>query len=148
MHGRGWFRLVASAVIVILAGIAHAQSVDPRSSVTDSAAAAYRAAISRLTSPEFEHRKAQRLTLQRRGYAAVLHRTLARDAWGAVIALLKTRAQLDFHLPANTLVTTVYIDQPETALRGPASLALPAPRKYIQFPLIEDRRFPVDPWHK
>ena len=148
MHGRGWFLTIASALIVVFAGIAHAQSVDPRSSVTDSAAAAYRAAISRLTSPEFEHRKAQRLALQRRGYAAMLHRTLARDAWGAVITLLRMRAQLDFHLPANTLVATVPIDQPETVARGPASLSAPTPTKYIQIPLIEDRRFPMDPWHK
>jgi hypothetical protein len=127
---------------------ARAQDPDRRSSVTDSAAAAYNAAIARLTSPEFEQRKARRLELQRRGYASVLHRSLARDAWGAVLSLLKMEAQLDFHLPSNTLVTTVYLDQPPALPRGPASLSAPPPTKYMQFPLIEDRRFPLDPWHK
>ncbi len=148
MQGRGWCRAIATVLIMILADIARAQDADPRFSVTDSAAAAYRTAIARLTSPEFEQRKARRLTLQRRGYAAMLHNTLARDAWGAVFALLKMGAQLDFHLPANTLVTTVYIEQPATVARGPASLAAPPPTKYVQFPLIEDRRFPRDPWNK
>lgn len=148
MRASGWFRMIAPVLIVVLAGIAHAQSQDPRASVTDSAAAAYRMAIARLTSPAFEQRKAQRLALQRRGYAAMLHRSLAHDAWGAVLALLTMRAQLDFHLPTNTLVTTIAIDQPESVARGPASLTAPAPAKYIQIPLIEDRRFPPDPWHK
>jgi hypothetical protein len=134
--------MVAATIVV------HAQNADPRGSVTDSAAAAYRAAVARLTSPEFEQRKARRLQLQRRGYAAMLHSTVARDPWGAVLALLKMKAQLDYHLPSNTLLTTVYLEQPATRSRGPASLSAPPAMKYVQFPLVEDRRFPKDPWHK
>ncbi|MBK7256442.1 MAG: hypothetical protein IPI01_01165 [Ignavibacteriae bacterium] len=148
MRHAAWIRALALVLMMSFTIIARAQSPDPRSSVTDSAAAAYTAAISRLTSPEFEQRKARRLELQRRGYASVLHQTLARDTWGAVLALLKMEAQLDYHLPSNTLVTTVYLDQPAVLPRGPASLSAPPPTKYMQFPLIEDRRFPRDPWHK
>lgn len=148
MRGSVWFRAIAAALILTAAGLLHAEENDPRSTVTDSAAAAYRAAIARLTSPAFEQRKARRLELQRRGYAAMLHHTVARDAWGAVFALFKMEAQLDLHLPSNTLVATVFMDQPAPPSRGPASLTPPAPARYVQYPLVEDRRFPLDPWHK
>lgn len=148
MRYAGGNRTATLGLIMVFATIACAQAPDPRAAVTDSAAAAYNAAIARLTSPEFEQRKARRLALQRRGYSSVLHHALARDAWGAVLALFKMEAQLDYHLPSNTLVTTVYLDQPAVLPRGPASLSAPPPTKYVQFPLIEDRRFPPDPWRK
>lgn len=140
--------LLLTALMTMVLNAAPAEDPDPRFGVTDSAAAAFRAAVGQLTSPAFEQRKARRLELQRRGYASILHRAVARDPWGAVLALLKMEAQLDYHLPSNTLVTTVAMDPPPSPSRGPASLAPPATTRYIQFPLIEDRRFPRDPWLK
>jgi hypothetical protein len=133
--------LLASTLVV------RAQMWDPRTSVTDSAAAAFRAAIGQLTSPEFEQRKARRLELQRRGYADILHRSVARDVWGALLALLKLKAQLDFHLPSNTLMINVCA-QRLPSRRDPAGVFMSPYERYEQYPLIEDRRFPKDPWRK
>jgi hypothetical protein len=126
---------------------AHAQSPPPDPGVTDSAAAAYSAAMARLSSPELEYRKTERLKLQRRGYAAILHRSLAKDGLGAILAVLKMQAQLDFHLPVNTLVTTIYV-QSTGVRKDPSALYEPPPSAPVQIPLFEDRRFPRDPWHK
>lgn len=115
--------------------------------VTDSAAAAFRAATRRLTSPEFELRKATRLEFQQRGYASILHEVLRRNALGAFLAMIKSKAQLDLHLPSNTLVVTVPINAPP---RGdPRFEIFSAPSTPpLQFPLVEDRRFPENPWKK
>ena len=142
--------IVAFVVVSLLlctAKSSRAQDPDPAFHATDSAAAAFRAAMSRLSSPEFEKRKARRLELQRRGFASILHRTLARDAWGAVLALLKMDAQLDYHLPSNTLMTTVLVQRLPSRKDASGVYVKPYER-YEQYPLIEDRRFPKDPWHK
>jgi CHAD domain-containing protein len=141
-------RIIAAAGLLAAAAMcAHAQGPVRDFTVTDSAAAAYRAALSRLSSPELEHRKAARLVLQRRGYAAILHRSLARDVWGSILAVLKMEGQLDFHLPVNTLVTTIYV-QPPGPRKAPSALYEPPSSAPVQIPLLEDRRFPRDPWHK
>jgi hypothetical protein len=143
------FRIpLLAALLGLAAGFAPAQEPPPGFGVTDSAAGAFRTAVAGLTSPEFEQRKARRLELQRRGYASILHRSCARDVWGAILALLKTKAQLDYHLPSNTLMATVWMQPPPEVRRGPGSLAPPAAPRYQQYPLIEDRWFPKDPWRK
>lgn len=139
----------SAALALLLASTltVRAQTWDPRTSVTDSAAAAFRAALGHLTSPEFEQRKTRRLELQRRGYADVLHRSVARDVWGAMLSFMKMKAQLDFHLPSNTLVINV-CTQRLPARRDAAGVYISPYERYEQYPLIEDRRFPKDPWRK
>ena len=114
---------------------------------SDSAAAAFRAALRRLTSDEFEQRNARRLEFQRRGYAAILHELLRRNAPGAFLAMVRTKAQLDIHLPQNTLMVTVPVVGPP---RGDPRFEIfaPSPTAPMAFPLIEDRRFPENPWRK
>jgi hypothetical protein len=141
-------RIIAAAGLLAAAAMfAHAQGPARDFNVTDSAAAAYRAALARLSSPELEHRKAARLALQRKGYAAILHHSLQRDVWGALLSVLKMQAQLDFHLPVNTLVTTIYVQSPGVR-KDPSPLYQPPSSAPVQVPLLEDRRFPRDPWHK
>jgi len=114
---------------------------------TDSDAAAFRAAMRRMSSPEFERRKVRRLELQRRGYAAILHELLRRRGLGAFLAMVRTKAQLDIHLPQNTLVVTVPVLGPPP---GDPRLQIFAPPSSppMGIPLIEDRRFPENPWRK
>ncbi|HSQ75728.1 MAG TPA: hypothetical protein VLT13_09245 [Bacteroidota bacterium] len=114
---------------------------------SDSDAAAFNAAMRRLTSDEFEQRKARRLELQRRGYAAILHDLLRRNGPGAFLAMVRTKAQLDIHLPQNTLMVTVPVLGPPP---GDPRLQIFAPPSTppMAFPLIEDRRFPENPWRK
>lgn len=114
---------------------------------SDSAAAAFRTALRRLTSDEFEQRNARRLEFQRRGYAAILHELLRRNAAGAFLAMVRTKAQLDIHLPQNTLVVTVPVAGPPPG--DPRfEIFAPPPTAPMAFPLIEDRRFPENPWRK
>jgi hypothetical protein len=144
---RGVRIIAAAGSLAAAVMFAHAQSLPPDLGVTDSAAAAYRAAMARLSSPELEHRNAERLKLQRTGYAAILHRSLANDGLGAILAVLKMQAQLDFHLPVNLLYATVYVQKPG-AQREPSALYNPPPSAPVQIPLLEDRTFPKNPWHK
>ncbi len=114
---------------------------------SDSAAAAFHAALRRLTSDEFEQRNARRLDFQRRGYAAILHELLRRNAAGAFLAMVRTKAQLDIHLPQNTLMVTVPVLGPPPG--DPRfEIFAPPPTAPMAFPLIEDRRFPENPWRK
>ena len=114
---------------------------------SDSAAAAFRAAVRRLTSREFEQRNLRRRELQRRGYAAILHELLRRNGLGAFLTMVKTKAQLDLHLPQNTLTVTLPVHGPRS---GDPRLQIFSPpvRPPMAFPLVEDRRFPEDPWKK
>lgn len=82
--------------------------------------------LDELATPEFRSRKAERRTLQRAGYTAVLHDLLALDAAGALLSFIRTRLQLEYSLPHNT----IYFRD----VNG-ASWALP-----------EDWTFPADPW--
>lgn len=143
-------RLLTGLLLALLLGApgrTQEGGADPRASLTDSAAAAFRAAAARLTSPEFEARKARRLELQRAGYAAMLHRTLAADGIGAVLALFRTKAQLDYSLPSNTLFARIPVESapPSPAMPG---LYAPATSPDLRIPLLEDRRFPRNPWSK
>ncbi len=113
---------------------------------SESAAVAYRDALQRMTSRELESRKKERLTLQRRGYAAILHDVLRRDGLGALMAMAKTKAHLDIHLPQNTLILTVPVEAPRRVSKFQIFSAPPSPP--LQIPLHEDRTFPADPWHK
>jgi len=114
---------------------------------SDSAAAAFHAAVRRLTSVEFEQRKARRLEFQRRGYATILHELLRQNGPGAFLAMVRTKAQLDIYLPQNTLMVTVPVLGPPS---GDPRLEIFAPPSTppMSFPLIEDRRFPENPWRK
>jgi hypothetical protein len=111
----------------------------------DPSVSAFHRAMSRLTTPEFEQRKRNRRTLQQHGYALMLQDVIQHDGLSALFSYLRMRAQLDFHLPQNTLMVFVPVVQPP-----PPGLHLPpvtgAPSSPMGFPLVEDRTFPHDPW--
>ena len=98
-----------------------------------------------LTSPEFEQRKRNRRLLQQRGYALILQEVIRHDGLSALFAYLRMRAQLDFHLPQNTLMVFVpIVYHPPSGPHMPPVTGAPSPP--MGFPLLEDRSFPPDPW--
>ncbi len=118
----------------------HAVREDAGSSVP-----AFRRAIARLSSPEFEQRKRNRRLLQQRGYALMLQDVIRHDGLSALFSYLRMRAQLDFHLPQNTLMVFFPVVQPPAP--GPhVPPVTGAPSPPMGFPLVEDRAFPPDPW--
>jgi hypothetical protein len=115
----------------------------------DSAAASLRRSYAGLSSPELVHRTALRREVQQRGYVSVFHDLLAGDGIGALISFLRLNAQLDFHLPHNTLVVYARVKQPELQTwekRLPGTTGAPGPP--VAIPLYEDLSFPIDPWSK
>ncbi len=105
----------------------------------------FREAVRRLSTPELEKRKQNRREYQQRHYAEVLYELAQMDAPGALLASLRSQAQLELQLPNNTLYVTIPIVQPppsKTTLPGFSAL----PSAHMQIPLLEDRRFPADPW--
>ncbi len=113
----------------------------------DSLQERFRSTVSALTSPELEARRARRRSLQREGYAEVLHQLLAGDAAGALFSWIRTSLQLEYSIPRRPLA--VYIPLPATQRDTslPARM-MPAGPSYIMIPLHEDRSFPADPWAK
>ena len=113
----------------------------------DSLAHAFRAGAAKLTNPELTRRREIRREFQRRGYASILSATLERDGLGGLISWARTKIQLDFHLPHNTL----YIFIPVTA-PPPRDSLLPGfttfGSRLVSLPLNEDFAFPEDPWEK
>jgi hypothetical protein len=92
-----------------------------------------------------EARKAVRRECQRQHYAEVLYEVTRMDAVGALLAAVRSQAQMEIELPHNTLYTTVPVLQaPKGATRLPGTTGKPSGP--IQIPLYEDRRFPADPW--
>lgn len=112
---------------------------------TGSSVSAFRRAMARLSSPEFEQRKRNRRLLQQRGYALLLQDVIRHDGLGALFSYLRMKAQLDFHLPQNTLM--VFVPIVYTPPPGPHMPPVTgAPSSPMGFPLVEDRTFPPDPW--
>jgi hypothetical protein len=112
---------------------------------TDSGVSAIRRAMAGLTSPEFEQRKRNRRLLQQRGYVLMLQEVIRHDGLSALFSYLRMRAQLDFHLPQNTLMVFVPIlYTPPPGPHMPPVTGAPSPP--MGFPLVEDRSFPTDPW--
>ncbi len=70
-----------------------------RDSRQDSLAAAVRAAIAGMTTPELEERKARRRMLQQHGYASVLSQTLRSDGLWSLIMYTRLSLQLEYSLP-------------------------------------------------
>ena len=75
---------------------------------------------------EFRARKTVRRKFQRAGYANTLHDVLAFDAVGALLSFIRTRLQIEYSLPHNTIW-----------FRTDAGVLMPLP---------EDWTFPADPW--
>ncbi len=119
-------------------------SVDS-SIASDSAATAFRKALGQLTSPALEQRKSARRALQQTGYATVLYEVVQRDAPGALIMAVRSKARLDYALPSNTLYVTVPITG-SGRQSGPLSVLTPPSSPPLRIPLVEDFIFPVDPW--
>jgi len=113
----------------------------------DSNVAAFHRAIAGLTTPEFEQRKRTRRLLQQHAYVLMLQDMVRRDGLSALISYLKMRAQLDFHLPQNTLMLFVPVVQPPQPGRHLPPVT-GAPSSPMGFPLVEDRSFPPDPWKR
>ena len=123
------------------------QGVTPADSAADTAAdpRSFQEAVKRLSTPELEKRKQKRREYQQRHYAEVLYELVLMDAPGALLASLRSQAQLELQLPNSALYVTIPIVQPppsQTTL--PGFYAPPSP--HMQIPLLEDRRFPADPW--
>jgi hypothetical protein len=115
----------------------------------DSAAATLRRELAGLTSPELERRRAYRRIIQQRGYAFVLHSILAGDGFGALLEFARLNAQLEFHVPRNTLFVYARVHQPEiTGWRQTLPGTSGAPSAPIAIPLVDDTSFPKDPWSK
>jgi hypothetical protein len=113
----------------------------------DSLAQAVRSAMARMTTPELERRKAQRLLLQREGYASVLAQTLRSDGLQALITYTRVSLQLEYSLPRNILYVYVPVRQPPD--RDSTGTHFYGYRSGpIAVPLHEDRSFPEDPWKK
>jgi len=105
----------------------------------------FREAVSRLSTPELEERKKTRKEYQQRHYAEVLYELALMDAPGVLLASIRSQAQLELQLPNNTLYVTIPITQPPPSTsRLPGFSAAPSPD--MRIPLVEDRRFPADPW--
>lgn len=75
---------------------------------------------------EFYARRKTRREFQRTGYTNILHDVLALDALSALLSFIRTRLQIEYALPHNT----IYFRTDTGALE-----ALP-----------EDWTFPADPW--
>ena len=141
------------SVIVTLAGIA-ADSTSRRpstlagdrfGSLDSSAAREYAEAVRHLTTPQLEERKRVRRDYQRRHYAEVLYEEVQMDAAGALLAAVRSRAQLDIALPHNTLFISLPVNQPPPpGLRMPGTTAQPSGPFVL--PLYKDFGFPADPW--
>lgn len=101
--------------------------------------------IRRLTSPELEQRKKSRREFQQRHYAEILYELAMMDAPGALLASVRSQAQLELQLPGTPLTVTIPIKQPPPPPPGmPGFTGQPSPPMIIT--LFEDRRFPSDPW--
>jgi hypothetical protein len=119
----------------------------PPPEYADSGVGAFHRAIAGLTTPEFEQRNRTRRLLQQQGYVMMLQDVIQHDGLGALISYLKMRAQLDFHLPQNTLMLFVPVVQPPQSSRHLPPVT-GAPSSPMGFPLLEDRTFPPDPWKR
>ncbi len=82
--------------------------------------------IQEFATPEFHARKKIRREFQRTGYTNVLHDVLALDAVSALLSFIRTRLQIEYSLPNNTIF-----------FRTDAGALMPLP---------EDWKFPADPW--
>jgi len=82
--------------------------------------------IDEFATPEFYERKEARRQLQRAGYTTILHDVLALDPVGALFSFFRTRLQIEYSLPHNT----IYFRTVSGGL----------------IPLPEDWTFPADPW--
>jgi hypothetical protein len=82
--------------------------------------------LDEFATPEFRERKKIRREFQRAGYANMLHDILSLDGLGALLSFIRTRLQIEYSLPHNT----IYFPD----VRGNL------------WPLPEDWTFPADPW--
>jgi hypothetical protein len=113
----------------------------------DSLSAGYFRQLSRLSSPALEARKANRLDLQRRGYANTLAATIRGNGLDALLAFIRMKIQLEFSLPHEPLVLVFPIVQPEHIPRS-AQGFFSFGQQSMSVTLSEDWTFPEDPWHK
>lgn len=112
---------------------------------TDSLSRGFRKAVASLSSPELERRKAERRRLQKRGYCTVVQACGESDALSAVLALLRTHAQLAIHLPHTPLAVHVPI-QHTPSWTDSLTPFVTYGGGYYSFTLTEDWSFPDDPW--
>lgn len=82
--------------------------------------------IDEFATPEFYERKQNRRKFQRAGYTTILRDVLAFDAVGALFSFIRTRLQIEYALPHNT----IYFRTVSGGI----------------MPLPEDWTFPADPW--
>ncbi len=144
--------ICTSAILILLAlpdqPVIRAQDGMSAPANQDSLARILNAAAARMTSPELIRRKMVRRGFQQRGYSDLLQAVIGQDGFGALLAWMRTRLQLDFHLPHNSL--SIYVPVPQTPERDsklPGFTTFGA-RQYQEVPLFEDLTFPADPWRR
>ena len=111
----------------------------------DSLNAAYKAALSKLTSPQFEERKRVLRGYQQRGYVDVLSHAVELDGLSALLAYARVKSQIAYSIPHHRLYLYIPVIQPpnrEPHLPGFTG----APSPPIGIPLPDDWSFPADPW--
>ena len=89
-----------------------------------------------MTSPELEQRKAQRRSLQQRGYATALQSALEGDGLSALLAIVRAHVQIALHMPHTPLSIHYPIKRPPGW-----------PPLYYEVVLSDDWSFPDDPWY-
>jgi len=119
--------------------------VRPDLADADSLSLAFQKAARSLSSPQLETRKAERLRLQRRGYCAVLQACGESDAISAMLALLRTRAQVAIHMPHTPLSVHVPIHHVPSWSDSLSPFSTYG-STYYTFTLTEDWSIPADPW--
>ncbi len=82
--------------------------------------------VDEFATPEYYRRLKARREFQRAGYLSVLHDVVALDGLGALLSFIRTRLQIEYSLPHNTIFFRT----------GTGAL----------WPLPEDWNFPADPW--
>jgi hypothetical protein len=117
----------AAALLFVVVTLPVGPLQDPVLPDTSSSIAKHiRENIDQYATPEFRGREELRREFQRAGYANVLHDLLAFDAPGALLSFIRSRLQIEYSLPHNT----IYFHDVAGKL-----WALP-----------EDWTFPADPW--
>jgi hypothetical protein len=113
----------------------------------DSLSAGFRLEAARLTSPQLERRKAERLALQRQGYVHTLSAAVRRNGFDAILAFIRSRLQLEFSLSHDPLSVEFPLTGPEEIPRNARGFVALGQRTF-SITLSDDWSFPDDPWEK
>ena len=142
-------------LVAMLAVVVSADSVPPQTALpaevsallSDSLSARLRVQLDTLTSPAMEARKAERRTLQQRGYADVLAAVLDDDGVGAFLSLARMNAQIEYTMSHRTLFVFGAVAPSDSSRQLPPFLFTYKSGPW-QLPLSDDWSMPEDPWKR